>query len=378
MKILWKLVYEELHKEALNLQYGARFYSLAEICKRYDVSDITARRVLQELQKEGLVVKIKGRGTIVSRANKGSFSINLLFSEANFPYGTVFDYAGLSIYSGICLQAEKYKLPLIVSYENYLAEMSAGKSDKQGFLFIGFLPSKECMRVITERKHPFVIIQGIAKSQGMASVMYDREQGAFQAVNHLISLGHKRIALVTGPIANPVFLPIYQGYRRALVEADIELDLSLVRETPDNVKAEDDSALQEMLEYSMPPTSVFAVYDKRAINILDYCLSNGIRVPEDLSVVGFGNSPEASFDKYSLTTVETHLDIVGKEAVNVLVDLGMSGKTCQPDMVIKPDLIVRKSTMQIGLADGKKRVISVCREECANLLADREVLAGTV
>jgi len=169
----------------------------------------------------------------------------------------------------------------------------------------------------------------------------DNEHGAWLAVRHLIELGHRRIAFVSGPANHIDADERLQGYTRALREADIAVDPKLIVEG-DFHENSGLLAVNQLFETQQQFTAVFAANDLSAYGVRLCLYRKGIRVPDDVSLVGFDDLPGSSYTTPPLTTVRQPLYDIGLIATNALLRL-INGETAHS--VVPPlELIVRETT----------------------------------
>ncbi|WP_103529068.1 LacI family DNA-binding transcriptional regulator [Streptomyces sp. SM12] len=177
--------------------------------------------------------------------------------------------------------------------------------------------------------------------RGPASVGDDR-LGARLATRHLLDLGHRRIGLVGGPGYASSAVRRHEGYRDALAELGVPYEPGLVEGDSFSMEA-GEGAGRRLLSRSDLPTAVFAVNDNTAIGVLAAAHHLGLRVPEDLSVVGYNDIPVASRLPVPLTTVRVPFDQVAQGALRLLLDRG--DDTGPPvTLTATPTLIPRGST----------------------------------
>lgn len=174
------------------------------------------------------------------------------------------------------------------------------------------------------------------------SSVCDDELGGYLATRHLLDLGHRRIGLVAGPAYASSARGRGAGYRRALQEAGVGLDDSLVRPSGFGMESGEVEAAG-LLDLADRPTAVFAVNDHTAVGVLAAAAQRGLRVPEDLSVVGYNDIPLSARLPVPLTTVRVPLDQVARSAVDMLRRL-MEGRGEVADRVATPALIPRRTT----------------------------------
>jgi len=170
------------------------------------------------------------------------------------------------------------------------------------------------------------------------------QDGAYQAVRHLLSLGHRRIATVTGPATNVDARQRVSGYRMALEQAGVPLDPALEIEG-DFTEPSGHRAVQALLALVPRPTAVFFGNDYMAIGALSALAETGVRVPEDLAVAGFDDIAMARYVTPALTTVHVNLIELGARAVERVLEVRASGHTVGPrHEVVAGRLVVRRSS----------------------------------
>lgn len=188
---------------------------------------------------------------------------------------------------------------------------------------------------------PLVAIDPQAEPDGTASVSVHNAEGAFAATTHLISLGHRRIAHLRGRTDLESAHQREDGYRRALDAAGIPFDPALVVDGGYRTASTTGGA-HALLDLAAPPTAVFAANDQSAIEMIRVAAARGLSVPQDLSVVGFDDVPEAAAHIPQLTTVRQPLTEMGAEAVRLL--LAMLDGAPREHVRLPAELIVRAST----------------------------------
>ncbi|KQN77982.1 transcriptional regulator [Duganella sp. Leaf61] len=172
----------------------------------------------------------------------------------------------------------------------------------------------------------------------------DNEYGAWLAVRHLVELGHRRIAFISGPANNHDADERLAGYRRALTEAQIDIDPALVVEGNYH-EASGMMAMNRLFDTHQQFTAVFAANDLTAYGARLALYRKGIRVPDDISLVGFDDLPGSSYTTPPLTTVRQPMYDMGRIATQALLRL-INGETVQGE--IPPvELVVRETTRRV-------------------------------
>ncbi|PZR53564.1 LacI family transcriptional regulator [Xylanimonas oleitrophica] len=189
---------------------------------------------------------------------------------------------------------------------------------------------------------PVVAIDPHTGPGGPWTVDADNVGGARAAVEHLVGLGHRRIAHVRGRTDLESARLREQGYRESLAEAGIGFDPALVRDGGYRASRTTDSA-RELLSLPDRPTAVFAANDLSALRVIEVAHELGLRVPQDLSVVGFDDIPEASSGDQRLTTVAQPLRQMGARAAQMLLAM-LDGAGTEEHVHMPARLIVRETT----------------------------------
>lgn len=190
---------------------------------------------------------------------------------------------------------------------------------------------------------PVVAVDPHLGPTGMPTIDSDNAHGALRATEHLLDLGHRRIGFLGGrPDLESAGLR-EEGYRAALAGAGIEVDPSLMRVGGYRPETADAPA-RELLTMADRPTAIFAANDLSAIQVLEVARELGLRVPQDVSVVGFDNIPESALVEPPLTTVSQPLQRMGAEAITLLLDLMRGATDRETHMRLPTRLLVRGST----------------------------------
>ncbi len=165
--------------------------------------------------------------------------------------------------------------------------------------------------------------------------------GSHAATRHLLQLGHKRIAFLAGPPTAPWARERFEGYRRALREAGLDVDDRLVFQAGSTIE-DGTKAATQMLAEKCPATAIQAVNDFIAIGCANALLGQGHRIPQDISLVGFGNVLPAEYFRIPLTTIRQPKYRLGSAAVDTMIQL-LHGQRVESKR-LPVELIVREST----------------------------------
>jgi DNA-binding LacI/PurR family transcriptional regulator len=195
---------------------------------------------------------------------------------------------------------------------------------------------------IAKRQVPTVLLGPPAPfCKNFPGVEIEEQVASYNITKHLLGLGHKNIAYFTGPTAAPWAHERFEGYRRALREAGLQPDDKYVFQSGNTIEDGVNAALQ-MLNENCHPTAIQTVNDLVAIGAAETLLQQGIRIPEDISIAGFGNILLAEHFRVPLTTVRQPKLRLGHAAVEMMMGL-IRGESVQTRR-LPAELVERKST----------------------------------
>jgi DNA-binding LacI/PurR family transcriptional regulator len=169
------------------------------------------------------------------------------------------------------------------------------------------------------------------------------EEGAYAATKHLIDLGHKQIATITGPLTSTSAQARLNGFRHAMEEAALPVPSAFVKESEFN-KARGHERATELLKLRQPPTAIFAANDLIALGVLAAAREAGLNCPKDLSLVGFDNLDDSDATVPTLSTVDQFVYKLGATAAQVVVDRARGESGPSKHVSFTPELRVKEST----------------------------------
>jgi LacI family transcriptional regulator len=213
-----------------------------------------------------------------------------------------------------------------------------------GALFILPQESSDELARLLDRGYRFVVLDPLQPlDERIPAVSAAQTSGADQAMRHLLQLGHRRIAQITGPLGWVATEGRRRGYRAALASAGILPDPALEVESIPEIEPGRQAA-EKLLGLPEPPTAIFAFNDNIAIGAIKAARARGLRVPDDLSIVGFDDVEGATIVSPELTTVRQPLAEMGRTAVSLLNRLleGQRFETLHVELATR--LVVRGST----------------------------------
>ncbi len=219
------------------------------------------------------------------------------------------------------------------------------KSRVDGVLLISLPPDDEQAEALNYSNIPVVLIDGYHPN--MCCVYPNDQQGGRIATQHLIELGHHKIAFLSDYLSTPFHPSMrlrYQGYREVLNAENIPFSPKYQIEG-ERGRINARTMAKQLLSQDNPPTAVFAASDTHAIGVIDGAQELGIKVPDELSVIGYDNIRDAEY--VNLTTIDQHLIQSGIDGANLLLEmLDNPSKDNHVKKILDVDLVVRGTTQR--------------------------------
>lgn len=202
------------------------------------------------------------------------------------------------------------------------------------------------LRTFQRKGIPLVFFNRVCEDMAVPNVTVDDRRGAFQAVEHLILNGYRRIAHLAGPDSLPNSRNRLNGYLDALRQYDVSIDSDLIV-SYDLTLEKANIYINHLLNLPKPPDALFAMNDPTALEALKVCRSRNLRVPDDLAIAGFSNDPASSLVEPPLTTVAQPIVDLGHHAARLLLNQLTGQAEDIPESVILPtELLIRDSTVR--------------------------------
>jgi DNA-binding LacI/PurR family transcriptional regulator len=300
----------------------------------------TATKVhIQDLANEmGYVPSIAARSLV----NRRSATIGVAITDLMDPY-----YARLM--SGIedGAAAHSYQVILSSYYRDPARELEIvldfHKRRMEGIIITG----SEVEEVYLSPENKFFMPIVLVNRPGYPySVSVDRFLGAKMVVEHLVDLGHGRIAHITEGPKYRAKSKRFNGYRAALTDHNIPVDEDLIVDGDGNISG-GIRAVPRLLDLPQPPTAIFCFNDMTAIGVINALRQRGYEVPRDISVAGYDDLEMASYYHPALTTVRQPTYRIGQSAVEMLLKLIVGAEMVVKE-IVEPDLMIRTSTAPLN------------------------------
>lgn len=331
--------------------------TIKDIAKMCDVSCATISRVLNNKPD----VKPETRDMILKIIKENDYYPSILakgiITKRNYTLGLVIPYDISSIFinpfnseviRGILSQADVFGYHILIisgMNSNYIVT-AYNEKRVEGFIILSpNANDAELFERLESLEIPYVATAKIPKPKYTNYVDVDNILGAFNAVNYLISLGHKRISMITGPKYLVSHKDRIEGYKQALLKHDLSFDSEYLKFGDNSIESGYNCAVQ-LMNPDNPPTAIFAAGDMMAIGAIQAIRNKGFKVPEDISVMGFDDIIFADYIDPPLTTIRQPANQKGAEAFKALVEY-LDNRTPIKNQILPVELVVRNSTSPV-------------------------------
>lgn len=324
---------------------------MSDVAKLANVSTATVSRVLRnpETVKENtrkkvlnVIEQLNYQPNILARHFRRNETNTILVMVPNI-LNTVFT----GIIEGIESEAARNGYRVLLGNTNKSVENEYGLIDllkqKQTdgmILFSARMDPKTLVNLSEE--YPIVLTTAYIDGLKVPTVSIDNISSSRNAVEHLIKLGHTRIAHISGPLEFSGSRDRYKGYQQALLQNDLKIDSMLVQEGDFTLE----SGYNLMLKFiamEHPPTAVFTANDEMAMGVVKAAKDHGLKVPEDLAVVGFDNISFSAIFEPALTTIAQPLFKMGQVSMQLLLQQIQGVQVSKIQHILESELIIRDS-----------------------------------
>jgi LacI family transcriptional regulator len=322
--------------------------SIKDVAKAAGVSITTVSRVINKFP----TVKDDNRRRVEEMVKQLNFKPNLaaqrLASGSNntigleIPHfeGIFYSFYAMEIFRSVGIACDQLKVDLLLHLTD--GKTGLNTSAVGGVVFADIISNRKNVEDLIASNVPVVVMNHFATDLNVASVSIDNVKGAQTATEYLANFGHKKIACVTGDLMSQAAQQRLEGYKRSLQKLGIPFKESYLLKG-DYSRKSARSAAEKILEFKERPSAVFVSSDDMAMEVISAFLESGLKVPDDISVVGFDDDPVCLYGPVALTTMRQPLKEMAQMAVKELY-LKMQDPDRQVNRIILPaELIIRDS-----------------------------------
>lgn len=323
--------------------------SIEDVARLSGVSIATVSRVINKLS----TVKEKNRVAVLEAVKQlkfqpSVFAQRLATGKSNVVAlvipryeGVFYSFYALELIRGIGTLCEALKLDLLLHLTDTRSTMNL--REVGGVIFADIISNRHQLQDALAGKIPCVVINNYVKDMDVSCIAIDNAGGAESAVDYLISLGHKRIAHITGDLVTQAASQRFEGYKRALEKNNITVTQEYIFKT-DYSRGQARQAAEKLVEMPNPATAVFVASDSMALEVMAVVKEMGKDIPKDLSIIGFDDNPSGLYGAVALTTVRQPLIKMAEESVKELNRLMKEKPQPKAKKILLPtELVIRES-----------------------------------
>ena len=305
------------------------------------------------------ILKLVNRHQFVPDGRAATFS-----SKRTGVIGLIVPTISNSIYAefteAIQSRLQAADLSLLIANANYSAQIERDiilkliESRVEGVILTGYARDAALYDLLRHYRIPFVVTWSTSPKASIPSISFDNRLAAAEATEMLIKLGHRRIGLICGMTSiNDRAAQRLEAYRSVLLRYKIPFDAELVSEQPFEIEVSADAATR-LITRTNPPTALFCANDIQALGALFACQRLNIRVPKDISIIGFDDLPITMVVTPPLSSVHVPDKRMGHAAADALIDAARKSIPVR-SQIIGTELVMRGSTMPSARARTRDR-----------------------
>ncbi len=257
--------------------------------------------------------------------------------------GIFYSFYALELIRGIGTLCDALKLDLLLHLTDGRDALNC--KAVSGIIFADIIGNRQQLEWALNERIPTVVINNLVEDLKVSCIAVDNLKGSKDAVNYLISLGHKKIAHIAGDTITQSAALRLEGYKEALSENKIKENPEYIIKT-DYSRGEARQAAEKLLLLKDAPTAIFIASDSMALEVIAVIMEKGRKVPEDISIVGFDDNPSSLYGAVAITTVRQPLIKMAEEGVKELNSL-INGKKELAMVKLPAELVIRDSCKAI-------------------------------
>ncbi len=258
------------------------------------------------------------------------------------------------VIKGVTAAASRLRVDILIhitertKHQDWLKNETINSDFVKGVIFADIDGDKKRLLQFMQSGKPYIVMNNYF-TEDINCIAVDNRRAAMDVVEYLVKLGHKKIATIAGDLATQAGEARLEGYKQAMQKHGLPVPRGYVQEgfflrTPARVAAKNLLCLDDR------PTAVFAASDVMALEVVDEARAEGLRIPWDISLVGFDDNPIAGYSQVRLTTVAQPIAEMGRQALEKL-NLIVQEREKQPVKIILPTkLVKRESTLVLARA----------------------------
>ncbi len=318
---------------------GVSITTVSRVINKFPtVKDANRRRV------EEAVRRLKFKPNLAAQ-RLASGSNNTIGLEIPRYEGIFYSFYAMEIFRSVGIACDGFKVDLLLHLTD--GKTSVNPSAVGGVIFADVINNRKHVEDFLEMNIPIVLMNYLDEDLAAASVSVDNLKGARTATQYLIQMGHEKIAFISGDLMSQAATDRLEGYKRSLTEAGLPLKDEYFQRG-DYSRKSARVAAERILALTDRPTAVFVSSDDMAMEAVSVFQENNLKVPEDISVIGFDDDPVCLYGPVSLTTMRQPLREMAQTAVKELYLKIQEPARDINRIVLSPELVIRDSVAPLS------------------------------
>lgn len=330
--------------------------TIYDIAKKLDITAATVSRALNDNPRISKSTKELVKKVALEMNYKQNMLAKALKSGKSYNLGVIVPRIDSNFFGSIIRGIEEEVSPL--GYHVIICQTHEdAKTEKENIdtlinaqvdgILLSTTPnsSVQSFSKIIKKNIPLVFFDRRKNVKGVSSITINDFEAGYKSTQHLIEQGYKRIAHLRGDYSVDIFKQRFLGYKQAIIDAGMELNEEYIIKTRSDLE-DGAKAAKNLLNLKNPPDAIFSSSDFTALGALKEINSQGIKIPEEIGIVGFSNEPFTKFIELTISSVDQSPIEMGKMAARVLIEEMTSDTDIKKErkVVLEPELIIRKSS----------------------------------
>ena len=322
--------------------------SITDVARRAKVSITTVSRVINKVptvskknieKVEEAVAALKYKPNVSAQRLASGLNTSIGLVMPSYP-GIFHSYYAIELIRGVGHACETLRMDMIFHITDGNKPISGSRFG--GVIFADIIDNREQVQSCIDDGIPCMVINNFVMDMPVNYVASDNLEGGKMATEYLINLGHKRIATISGDLKTQSGFQRLKGFREIMEAKGLPIrDEYIIHGDYSRICAR--QAAEKLFDMAEPPTAIFAASDDMALEVMSVATERGIKVPSDVSVIGYDDNPQATYSNVGLTTVRQPIFQMGEHGVKTLCDV-INHKIEPPvQEVLHPEIVMRDS-----------------------------------
>lgn len=322
--------------------------SIEDVARRAKVSITTVSRVINNVptvskknrgKVEEAIAHLRFKPNVSAQRLARGYNNSIGLVMPGYP-GVFYSFYAVELIRGVGHACETKRLDMVFHITN--GDNPINTSNVGGIIFADVIENRKQVESALSMGTPCLIINNKVDDLNVNYIAIDNKMGGRIAADYLVSLGHTRIATITGNLNTQAGAHRFEGFKAFLKEKEIGLPEEYLYRG-DYSRRCARAAAQAFLDLPQPPTAVFAASDEMALEAVTVIMEKGLRIPEDISLIGFDDNPACLYGPVALTTIRQPLFKMAEDSVHLLTSIIDGKGKVKKKVVLAPELVVRES-----------------------------------